>query len=242
MKLAGSHLRAALAWCGFFACLCSRAAPAQSSLRDHALSAYFENKPNSALLLFRAAVKEHPRDAALLAWFGEVAARLGNASDAASATKEALRVDPCNAHAHIVRAYLFMPRFATAPHEINDDSVWSHLTRAVQCDSADGNALAYVWKYALIRGDTAAESRRDRQFDQQSHPKELRTREVRRSAGRTTQCCWGTQIGSFAGVRPISIELAGQRRIAIRLNEGQSTKSAKIAANSAASARLATCL
>lgn len=158
MRLAGSHLLAALTCCTFSACLCSRQVVAQSSLRERALSAYFDNRTDSALLLFRAAVHEQPGDATLLAWLGEAAVRSGNASDAAAAADEALRVDPCNAHAHLVRAYLFMPRFATAPHEVNNDSVWSHVTRAVQCDPADGNAWAYVWKYGVMRGDTAAES------------------------------------------------------------------------------------
>jgi len=52
----------------------------------------------------------------------------------------------------------------------------------------------------------------------------------------TSQGCRGTQIGSFAGVRPISIEFAGQRAIATRLNKGQSSKSAKVRASSALSA------
>ena len=50
-----------------------------------------------------------------------------------------------------------MPRYADRGR-VNDDSTWSHLIEAVKCDSSDGNAWSYVWKYAIIRRDSAAES------------------------------------------------------------------------------------
>lgn len=150
---------AALVCSSVFLCVCGRDALAQSSLEQRALGKYFDNKPDSAFLLFNSAVEERPHDAALLAWLAEAALRSGNTSEGASAADEALRIDSCNAHAHLMRAYLFMPRFAASPSEVNDDSVWVHVTRAVECDSTDGNGWAYVWKYALMRQDTASESR-----------------------------------------------------------------------------------
>lgn len=51
-----------------------------------------------------------------------------------------------------------------------------------------------------------------------------------------SQCCRGMQIGSFDGVRPISIEFPRQRAIATRLNKGQSNKSANVRASSVLSA------
>jgi FtsP/CotA-like multicopper oxidase with cupredoxin domain len=54
-----------------------------------------------------------------------------------------VRLDPCNARAHVVRASLFMPRFADAGH-VDGDSVWVHLHRAVRCDARDGNAWSDV--------------------------------------------------------------------------------------------------
>jgi hypothetical protein len=151
--------RAAPVCLSVFLSVCGRGGLAQSSLEQRALRTYFDNKPDSAFLLFKAAVQERPRDAVLLAWLAETALRSRKASEGASAADEALRIDSCNAHAHLMRAYIFMPRFAASPSEVNDDSVWVHVTRAVECDSTDGNAWTYVWKYAVVRQDTAAESR-----------------------------------------------------------------------------------
>lgn len=40
------------------------------------------------------------------------------------------------------------------------ENQWIKLVRSdIECDSTDGNAWAYVWKYAVMRQDTAAESR-----------------------------------------------------------------------------------
>lgn len=136
---------AALVCSSVFLCASGRDALAQSSLEQRALRKYFDNKPDSAFLLLKAAVEERPHDAALLAWLAEAALRSRNTSEGASAADEALRIDSCNAHAHLMRAYTFMPRFAASPSAVNDDSVWVHVTRAVGCDSADGNAWAYVW-------------------------------------------------------------------------------------------------
>ena len=151
--------RAALVCFSVFVCVGGGDALAQPSLAQRALAKYFHGQPDSAFVLFKSAVRERPHDAALLGWLAETAVRSGNISAADSAAEEALRIDSCNAHAHLVRAYLFMPRFAGSPGEVNDDSVWAHVTQAVKCDSTDGNAWTYVWKYALMRQDTAAESR-----------------------------------------------------------------------------------
>jgi hypothetical protein len=133
-------------------------ATAQQTIPRRALDAYYANKPDSAAALFRAAVREHPRDARLHAWLAEAALRSGNSKEASQAADDALGLDPCNAQAHLVRAYLFMPRYAQPAH-VSDDSTWTHLMEAVRCDPRDGNAWSYVWKYAIMRRDTTAESR-----------------------------------------------------------------------------------
>lgn len=122
------------------------------------MQAYFANHLDSATALFESVVREHPNDATLHAWLADAALLAGNTAEASRAAHEALRLQPCNAQAHLVRASLFMPRFA-APREANEDSTWAHLTAAVNCAPSDGNAWSYVWKYALMRGDSAMETR-----------------------------------------------------------------------------------
>jgi hypothetical protein len=133
-------------------------ASAQTPTAVLAERVYLANHPDSALALFKAAVHERPTDASLHAWLAEAALRAGDVGTAARAALDALRLDPCNAQAHVVRASLFMPRFATAGH-VDGDSVWIHLHRAVRCDPRDGNAWSDVWKYAVMRRDTVAERR-----------------------------------------------------------------------------------
>jgi hypothetical protein len=137
--------------------LCASIASAQSTA-ERARDAFFRNQADSAFALFANATRETPTDARLHAWLGEAALRAGKPSDAARAVDEALRLDPCNAHAYFVRASLFMPRFA-APGQAHDDSTWTYLNRSVACDPTDGNTWADVWKYAIIRRDTTMEAR-----------------------------------------------------------------------------------
>jgi hypothetical protein len=153
------RVRLALTLSTALSCASATEALARDSLAQRALRAYYANQPDSAFALFHSAVHEHPRNADLLAWLAEAALRARNTAAAVHAADDALRIDRCNAHAHVVRASLFMPRFAPNAGAVDDDSTWFHLRRAVQCDSADGNAWSYVWKYAIMRRDSAAESR-----------------------------------------------------------------------------------
>jgi hypothetical protein len=137
--------------------LTARLSLAQQSFTERALKAYFANSTDSAVTLFSIAVRQHPSDASLHAWLAEAALRSSNPAGALEPANDALRLDPCNAQAHLVRASLFMPRFAPRGHADND-STWAHLIEAVRCDSTDGNAWSDVWKYAIIRRDSAAES------------------------------------------------------------------------------------
>jgi hypothetical protein len=123
-----------------------------------AMKAYWDNRMDSAVALFRDAVREAPNDASVHAWLAEAALRAGSSDEARRAADEALRLDSCNAQAHWVRASLFMPRFAP-PGGADNDSTWTHLIRAVNCDSRDGNAWSDVWKYAVMRRDSAMEAR-----------------------------------------------------------------------------------
>jgi hypothetical protein len=136
----------------------ARLLPAQQPVTERAFKAYFANNTDSAVTLFSIAVREHPGDASLHAWLAEAALRSRNPAEALAPADDALRLDPCNAQAHLVRASLFMPRYAPRGRADND-STWAHLMEAVNSDSSDGNVWSYVWKYAIIRGDSAAESR-----------------------------------------------------------------------------------
>jgi hypothetical protein len=131
---------------------------AQQPVTKLAFKAYLANKADSAAALFKIAVSQHPSDAGLRAWQAEAALRSSNPAEALQPADDALRLDPCNAQAHLVRASLFMPRWAPRGRADND-STWAHLMDAVKCDSSDGNAWSYVWKYAIIRRDGASESR-----------------------------------------------------------------------------------
>jgi hypothetical protein len=136
---------------------CASLALAQSPTQ-RATDAFFRNQMDSAVALFADASRQTPNDARLLAWLAEAALRAGKPAEAGQAVDRALRLDPCNAHAYLVRASEFMPRFA-APGRANDDSTWVYLNRSVSCDSSDGNTWTDVWKYAIMRRDTAMEAR-----------------------------------------------------------------------------------
>ena len=138
--------------------LTARLSVAQQPVTQLAFKEYLANNADSAVTLFRIAARQRPSDASLHAWLAEAALRSGNPADALQPADDALRLDPCNAQAHLVRASLFMPRYAPRGRADND-STWAHLIEAVNCDSSDGNAWSYVWKYAIIRQDSAAESR-----------------------------------------------------------------------------------
>jgi hypothetical protein len=130
----------------------------QPPITQRAFKAYLADRTDSATALFSAAVRQYPSDARLHAWLAEAALRSSNPGEAVQPAIDALRLDPCNAQAHLVRASLFMPRYAPNGG-VNDDSTWTHLMDAVRCDPRDGNAWSYVWKYSIMRGDSAAESR-----------------------------------------------------------------------------------
>jgi hypothetical protein len=138
--------------------IATRLALAQQRVTQLAFNAYLANRADSAAALFKVAVRQHPSDATLLAWLAEAALRSSNPAEALEPANDALRLDPCNAQAHLVRASLFMPRYAPKGRA-DDDSTWTHLIDAVKCDPSDGNAWSYVWKYAIMRQDSAAESR-----------------------------------------------------------------------------------
>jgi hypothetical protein len=131
---------------------------AQQPVTESAFRAYFANNADSATALFRTAVRQNPDDTTLHAWLAEAALRSSKPGDALQPADDALRLDPCNAQAHLVLAALFMPRYAPRGRA-DDDSTWTHLIDAVKCDPSDGNAWSYVWKYAIIRRDSASESR-----------------------------------------------------------------------------------
>jgi hypothetical protein len=160
----GEKVHVPVSLCRSFALIAGLAplAAAQSTA-ERGRDAFFRNQIDSAVVLFTLATREQPNDARIHAWLAEAALRAGKPADAARAAGAALRLNPCSAPAHAVRAGLFMPRFA-APGQANDDSTWVHLTRAVECDSSDGNTWTDVWKYAIMRRDTVMEARALRAF------------------------------------------------------------------------------
>lgn len=117
---------------------------------DEALTLYRENKLVQALPLFQQTVKQHKDHAEPYAWLAETYRRLGDKYEAVKAAERALELEPCNSFAHIV--------IADACHllplgvELTDsDTSWIHINKAVECDSADGNAWAFLCGEAMIR-------------------------------------------------------------------------------------------
>src|SRR2546428_13965642 len=92
--------------------LAARLSLAQQPVTQLAFKEYLAQNAHSAVTLFRSAVRQRPSDASLHAWLAEAALRSGNTADALQPADDALRLDPCNAPGHLVRAAVITTRFA----------------------------------------------------------------------------------------------------------------------------------
>jgi tetratricopeptide (TPR) repeat protein len=115
---------------------------------------YLDDKLAEALPLFRAAARRSPGSAEVHVWVAEAARRSGAIDEARREARRALALDGCNALAHDVLANALNPQYVT-DSVAHYDSSWTHLRRAVECDSTEGNAwLSLVYEAARV-GDTA---------------------------------------------------------------------------------------
>ena len=117
------------------------------------LSLYYENKMEEALPLFRQAALANNNIESKL-WLAQAYYRLKMNEPADSLARVILKQEPCNSFAHTILARALM-----APIEDTDishsDSTWFHLSKAVECDSTNGNAWISIWGEAIRRGDPA---------------------------------------------------------------------------------------
>ncbi|MCG3154677.1 MAG: hypothetical protein DKINENOH_01271 [bacterium] len=119
---------------------------------------YRQNKLTEALPLFEQALSKMPSDVEAHAWLAETYRRLGRREEAVSLARRALALAPCNSFAHTVIADAYNPMYGIW-ESANSDSTWTHLQRAVACDSTDGNAWVNMWTEAMRRGETAIAGR-----------------------------------------------------------------------------------
>ena len=133
-----------------------RQAHADSLTQARAL--YLQNKVAEALPIFQALVANEPNNAETRAWFAEALRRAGEFDSAAAAARTALRLAPCHAFAQNVLGDLYRPQWSHWD-QVNADSAWSHLMRAAECDTTDGNPWTSIWGEALRRADSSTETR-----------------------------------------------------------------------------------
>lgn len=137
-------LAGALVWCS-----CTK--PAIEEL-DQALMLYRQNQLNEALPLFEQAVTKNQNNPEAHAWLAETYRRLGKKDEAVEVARRAIALDPCQSFAHTVLADAYNPLYGTW-ESANSDSTWTHLQKAVACDSTDGNAWVSMWSEAIRRGE-----------------------------------------------------------------------------------------
>lgn len=118
---------------------------------------YMQNKLVEALPIFQAVATGEPNNADAHAWLAETARRLHEFERSAGAARAALRLTPCHAFAHNVLGDLYRPQWSDWG-KVNADSAWTHLLRAAECDSTDGNPWTGIWGEAMRRGDTSMEA------------------------------------------------------------------------------------
>src|SRR5574341_38262 len=119
---------------------------------DQALALYRQNQLNEALPLFEQAVAKYENHPEAHAWLAETYRRLGKRDEAVKTARRAIALDPCTSFAHTVLADAYNPMYSTW-ESANSDSTWTHLQKAIACDSSDGNAWVSIWSEAIRRGE-----------------------------------------------------------------------------------------
>jgi tetratricopeptide (TPR) repeat protein len=119
---------------------------------DQALALYRQNQLNEALPLFEQAVAKYENNPEAHAWLAETYRRVGKRDEAVKTARRAIALDPCHSFAHTVLADAYNPMYSTWENA-NSDSTWTHLQKAVACDSTDGNAWVSIWSEAIHRGE-----------------------------------------------------------------------------------------
>ncbi len=129
-----------------------------SSDFDKGLEFYRQNKLEEACSLFESAAEQDKNDPDVYTWLAETYRRLRQTDTAFATAKKAIEIDSCHCFAHTVLAYIFNPMYSSW-EKANKDSTWSHLLRAIACDSTDGNVWLAIWTESIYRGDKNLEKK-----------------------------------------------------------------------------------
>ncbi|WP_420129382.1 tetratricopeptide repeat protein [Longimicrobium sp.] len=143
------------------AALCA-APPARAQTLHQALAIYFENDVEGALPIFEALSASRPDDPDLRTWLGDALMRLDETDAALEQGRAALRVRPCHSGAHNLLAAVYIRHLYMEPGGL--DSMWTHASRAVECEPNDGNVWLNYWMAGIMRRDTAAPLRAQRRL------------------------------------------------------------------------------
>jgi tetratricopeptide (TPR) repeat protein len=131
--------------------------PSQEEL-NQGLALFKEYELDEALPHFEEAVSVDPENPEAHVWLAETQRRLGNMEEAVKSARRALELDPCNSFAHTVLGDAYNVLYSSW-EQANPDSAWRHLLKAVECDSADGNAWFSIWPQTIRRGNDKVEKR-----------------------------------------------------------------------------------
>lgn len=118
---------------------------------------YSRNQLDSAKTEFKKYLTRHPKDVTSLSYYAETLRRLKKNISADSLANQILKLDPCNSHALHIKGDIANPQYWRKNPLLNDDSASYYYSKAVECDSAYGEAWKSIWIEAMKRGDSKLE-------------------------------------------------------------------------------------
>ncbi|MGE5179782.1 MAG: tetratricopeptide repeat protein [Bacteroidota bacterium] len=108
------------------------------------LAAFFQGRLSDAYDTLRTAVENGTNNPETYAYLAQTCRRLNEMGQAAYFARRALALSPRNGFAHQTLAECYGPQFNGGWTYANDDSSWTQLGRAIECDSTDGNVWLQV--------------------------------------------------------------------------------------------------
>jgi tetratricopeptide (TPR) repeat protein len=124
----------------------------ESPTLEQAMLLYKENKLPLALPLLEQLQTRNPADPNILNWLAETYRRSSRREEALKTVRQALQLDPSSSFAHTIMADLCNPMYGDW-EKANSDTTWTHLLKAVECDSGDGNAWSSLWTVSIQRSE-----------------------------------------------------------------------------------------
>lgn len=105
---------------------------------------FLQDSLSESLPHLRAAIIEQPGNPDAFAWLADALRRSGSFDESVAMARHALTLAPCHAQAHTTLGDLYNPQFGSL-EQADADSTWKHLTKAVECDPAEGIAWFGLW-------------------------------------------------------------------------------------------------